>query len=94
MLRKFGFTEADKKSQQRIFRWTADKAWIYQDASFKADILLLDEPTNHLDIETIEWLENYLKRRIIGLLLSYLMIDYFWIVLSIQYEIELESHIL
>jgi ATP-binding cassette subfamily F protein 3 len=25
------------------------------------DILLLDEPTNHLDLETIEWLENYLR---------------------------------
>ncbi|MDJ0634188.1 MAG: ABC-F family ATP-binding cassette domain-containing protein [Xenococcaceae cyanobacterium MO_188.B29] len=25
------------------------------------DVLLLDEPTNHLDLETIEWLENYLK---------------------------------
>ncbi|MEQ9369790.1 MAG: ABC-F family ATP-binding cassette domain-containing protein [Coleofasciculus chthonoplastes F3-SA18-01] len=25
------------------------------------DILLLDEPTNHIDLETIEWLENYLK---------------------------------
>ena len=25
------------------------------------DILLLDEPTNHLDIETLEWLEKYLK---------------------------------
>ena len=25
------------------------------------DILLLDEPTNHLDIETLEWLESYLK---------------------------------
>ncbi|MBD0307200.1 MAG: ABC-F family ATP-binding cassette domain-containing protein [Microcoleus sp. T1-bin1] len=27
----------------------------------KPDILLLDEPTNHLDLETIEWLEVYLK---------------------------------
>lgn len=27
----------------------------------KSDILLLDEPTNHLDINTIEWLEKYLK---------------------------------
>ncbi len=27
----------------------------------KPDILLLDEPTNHLDIDTIEWLEGYLK---------------------------------
>ncbi len=25
------------------------------------DLLLLDEPTNHLDIESIEWLEDYLK---------------------------------
>ena len=25
------------------------------------DLLLLDEPTNHLDLETIEWLENYLR---------------------------------
>lgn len=27
----------------------------------KPDILLLDEPTNHLDIDTLEWLEGYLK---------------------------------
>ncbi len=25
------------------------------------DLLVLDEPTNHLDIDTIEWLEDYLK---------------------------------
>ena len=25
------------------------------------DVLLLDEPTNHLDIESIDWLEEYLK---------------------------------
>lgn len=27
----------------------------------KPDVMLLDEPTNHLDIESIEWLEDYLK---------------------------------
>src|SRR5438477_2407842 len=27
----------------------------------KFDVLLLDEPTNHLDIESIVWLERYLK---------------------------------
>jgi len=27
----------------------------------KPDTLLLDEPTNHLDIESIQWLENFLK---------------------------------
>ena len=25
------------------------------------DILLLDEPTNHVDLQSLEWLENYLK---------------------------------
>lgn len=28
----------------------------------KPDLLILDEPTNHLDIDTIEWLEGYLKK--------------------------------
>ncbi len=27
----------------------------------KPDLLLLDEPTNHLDIESIQWLEDYLR---------------------------------
>lgn len=27
----------------------------------KPDLLILDEPTNHLDIETLSWLEGYLK---------------------------------
>ena len=28
----------------------------------KPDVLILDAPTNHLDIDTIEWLEGYLKK--------------------------------
>ena len=28
----------------------------------KPDVMLLDEPTNHLDIESIIWLENWLKK--------------------------------
>ena len=27
----------------------------------KPSVVLLDEPTNHLDIESIQWLEQYLK---------------------------------
>lgn len=33
------------------------------------DLLILDEPTNHLDIEIIEWLENYLTRKRVTLLM-------------------------
>jgi len=35
----------------------------------KPDILILDEPTNHLDADTIEWLEDYLRRYTGALLL-------------------------
>ncbi|MGE5454193.1 MAG: ABC-F family ATP-binding cassette domain-containing protein, partial [Methylocystaceae bacterium] len=28
-----------------------------------ADLLVLDEPTNHIDNDTVDWLEQYLKRR-------------------------------
>lgn len=33
------------------------------------DLLILDEPTNHLDIEMVEWLENYLTRQRVTLLM-------------------------
>ncbi len=33
------------------------------------DFLILDEPTNHLDVEMIEWLEEYLSRPNISLLM-------------------------
>lgn len=33
------------------------------------EMLILDEPTNHLDVDIIEWLEDYLKRSRIALLM-------------------------
>ena len=36
----------------------------------KPDVLLMDEPTNHLDIESIIWLEDFLKSRSGALLMT------------------------
>ncbi len=33
------------------------------------DLIILDEPTNHLDLEMIEWLENYLSRTTMSILM-------------------------
>ncbi|MDE6210036.1 MAG: ABC-F type ribosomal protection protein [Lachnospiraceae bacterium] len=62
MVRKFGFSEEDKKKPLNEFSGGQQTriAFIRMLLS-KPDILLLDEPTNHLDIETVEWLESYLK---------------------------------
>lgn len=35
----------------------------------EADFIILDEPTNHLDIDMIEWLEDYLSRQKLTLLM-------------------------
>lgn len=32
-------------------------------------LLLLDEPTNHIDLETIEWLESYLRKQVIPMVI-------------------------
>lgn len=37
--------------------------------TLEPDFLILDEPTNHLDLEMIEWLENYLSRSSMTLLM-------------------------
>ena len=62
IIRKFGFSKEDE--QKKISEFSGGQktriAFIKLLIS-KPDILLLDEPTNHLDIETIEWLESYLK---------------------------------
>ena len=35
----------------------------------KPNLLILDEPTNHLDLEMVEWLDNYLRKSKLALLM-------------------------
>lgn len=62
MIRQFGFSQEDKQKPLSAFSGGQQtKIAFIKMLLEKPDILLLDEPTNHLDIETIKWLENYLK---------------------------------
>ena len=61
-INKFGFLAEDKyKKISEFSGGQRTKISFIKLLLSKPDILLLDEPTNHLDIETIEWLEQYLK---------------------------------
>ncbi len=63
MLDKIGLSE--KSAQRKMMEMSGGertKCEIAKAFLSKADILLMDEPTNHLDIDTIELLEELLKK--------------------------------
>lgn len=60
---KFGFHQDDLNRQIKTFSGGQRTRIAFVKLLLSApDVLLLDEPTNHLDLETIEWLEGYVKR--------------------------------
>lgn len=68
MLSQFGITDLSlpmgKMSGGQVKRVALAKVLLTE-----PDLLILDEPTNHLDIEMVEWLENYLARQRVTLLM-------------------------
>ena len=69
-LRGLGFLddELDRKTETFSQGWNM-RIELAKILLRRPDLLMLDEPTNHLDIESIEWLEDYLKNRRCSLLL-------------------------
>lgn len=58
----FSFTEDDLNKPIREFSsGQKTRIALVKLLLSKPDVLLLDEPTNHLDVDSIEWLEGYVK---------------------------------
>lgn len=62
LLHGLGFSEEEMSKPVKEFSggWRM-RLNLAQALIYKSDVLLLDEPTNHLDLDTIIFLENYLK---------------------------------
>ncbi|MBS1550311.1 MAG: ABC-F family ATP-binding cassette domain-containing protein [Bacteroidetes bacterium] len=58
-----------KLSGGEVKRVALAKLLIETRAQHRHTLLIMDEPTNHLDVDMVEWLENYLSKEKITLLL-------------------------
>ena len=59
----------DNLSGGQIKRVALAKLLIETRVEHKHTLLIMDEPTNHLDVDMVEWLEQYLSRTMVTLLL-------------------------
>ncbi|MGE6436478.1 ABC transporter ATP-binding protein [Shewanella baltica] len=62
LLAGLGFSEADQSNPVKSFSggWRM-RLNLAQALLCRSDLLLLDEPTNHLDLDTMYWLEGWIK---------------------------------
>ena len=64
-----GFSSADFERQASTFSGGQQSRMMLAKLLLESpDVMLLDEPSNHLDIATTAWLENYLARQSVGMI--------------------------
>ncbi len=68
LLTRLHLTEFDKPVNQ-LSGGQRKRLALAREIMREPDLIMLDEPTNHLDIEIIEWLENYLRRSRMAILM-------------------------
>lgn len=68
VLSKLEITEFDKK-MKNLSGGQRKRVALANVLLLEPDVLILDEPTNHLDLKMIEWLERYLSRPSVTLLM-------------------------
>ncbi|MGI6088553.1 ABC-F family ATP-binding cassette domain-containing protein [Bilifractor porci] len=62
MLTNFGFPlSARTKKLKEFSGGEQTKLMLIRLLLLQPDVLILDEPTNHLDLDSVEWLENYIR---------------------------------
>lgn len=61
--------EESKRSPEALSGGQVKRIALAQVLATQPNMLILDEPTNHLDLEMIEWLENFLSRTTMAILM-------------------------
>ena len=73
ILSQLKITDLDAKmktlSGGQVKRVALAKLLVETRAEHRHTLLIMDEPTNHLDVDMVEWLENYLSKAMVTLLL-------------------------